>query len=95
MSSFYKEDYCDAAACAAGSAALHPWFNKQGLKLSSETDTDGISFEDDFHALGKFFGLEYEVVNDIFGPWEYSIYPDKKITPLMVANRIRKYLNGD
>ena len=94
---------CGTAACAAGFACMLPEFNQRGLVLEWSDNLnvaeaypifkqeDGVLNE--WEGLAAFFGVGLEVVDWIF---DANCYKAKalKITPKMVAARIRKYLKG-
>lgn len=68
MSTWYQ---CGTRACAAGHAALDPWFRRRGLKLVKLNDpraTHEPSYEGKtgFDALALFFDLDAEAADEIF-----------------------------
>lgn len=62
MGSFKLTKDCGTAYCAAGWAAIDPWFVKQGLDLFAEVDGG-----DPFYHLADFFNLDTEDANNLFG----------------------------
>lgn len=75
--------FCVSAACAVGTAALHPYFNARGLKpsltydrrkLSSlEVKLDGLDVVYIYEKLSEFFGLRHEDYLSIVQPEAYSV----------------------
>lgn len=90
---------CGTTACAAGSAALHPWFNERGLYLINQADGDEepewtIQYgkKTAFQAAGAFFGIDYSESIYIFSPSSYT--SDEVQNPHVVAARIKAMLRG-
>lgn len=79
---------CGTAACALGSAAMLPEFNKSGLKIEGAPTFKG---HDEYRAGEKFFGITYDQSLFLFNPLCYeSLHP----TPKTVAKRVREILEG-
>lgn len=88
MGSWGKKTPCGTAACAAGQAALQPWFRSRGLKMVPEwDDVEGIEYLTFKGEIGPeyVFGslLYYKVfVNDTF--------TDSELPPRKVHARVSK-----
>lgn len=86
---------CGTVVCAAGYLARLPWFQRRGLDGYSYPSPDGarrigISFGEytAWDALTEFFGIPENKAHDLFAR---SGYPPR-VTPQMVARRIRDFL---
>jgi hypothetical protein len=99
-----SEGACGTSACAFGTAALHPWFQKRGLKPrfryareDNDNDNDAIikDFEvyfkrkEGFEAAQSFFDISYKESRYLFDPGEYS---DNRQSASYVAKRIRSFV---
>jgi hypothetical protein len=90
---------CGFVACAVGHMALDPWFNSEGLCLDYLTvavnDGQGTPVIDNFSVndrrLGDFFGINEYDASKLFGIFAYGGDPEK-VTPAMVADRIRQLI---
>lgn len=92
---------CGTSACALGYAAMHPAFRRAGLRLVANKgwNADEQPFIPMVDALraenagAKFFGIDEEEADDLFLPGRYRYeHGDRKITPKMVAKRVRKLI---
>jgi hypothetical protein len=92
---------CGTAACAAGHAALHPWFRRRGLglKLQGNGDDDRdlvVSFKKSYFTIAtdKFFGLGSTA--DIFLPTHVrlrlGLFDDANLTPKRVSRNIKDFM---
>ncbi len=82
---FAKETKCGTVCCAAGFAGMLPRFRRRGLK----TVLDSY----DIQRVDEFLGLSFTQSLSLFMPCGYfdgNIYGPKKVTPFMVAKKIRK-----
>lgn len=84
--------HCGSAACALGSAMLHPYFRKRGLTDSPDTWNDDSSepkFDGatDFGAGAKFFDITIDESYYLFDSFEYDAHNPR---PQTVAKRIRE-----
>ena len=94
--SIVEDDYCLSACCALGTAACHPWFNKQGFKPAlagySGMKLDGLNVMLNGRKityssvrLSQFFGIPKNLYDRIVDPERY----DKvRLTPTDVLPRI-------
>lgn len=85
--------HCGTSACALGLACLDPEFKAQGLHLDYEWDP---SYEDNYSygAGAEFFGISQEDSYYLFDPDQYEGLHAIRITPAMVAERVRELING-
>jgi hypothetical protein len=90
-----QPNHCQTAGCACGWAATLPSFRRRGLALVKLPDAympriyfDGLT---DFDAVQKFFGLKNSEAEFLFSGGKYIQELDK-ITPSIVARRIRKFV---
>jgi len=87
---------CGTATCALGSAALHPWFKRRGLKMRNDillyipvyVDTSG-NYHSGYDAGMKFFGITVSESHWLF--WS-STYDKINITPTDVVRRIKRLI---
>lgn len=81
--SVVENDYCLTACCALGTAACHPWFNKQhlkpafagytGMKLDGlHVTLDGLKTVYSNARLAQFFGISKESYDRIVDPEKYG-----------------------
>ena len=81
--------FCPTAACAVGSAALHPWFIAQGLernpKVGNSLKLHGEPVQYIDPRIANFFGLDHATYLGITNPVAYQL-PD--ITLADVLERI-------
>lgn len=105
---WWKRDNCQTVACACGHACNIPSFKRAGLTLRFKDEFEGITtydlvFKDEFNfnAAKEFFGLpSVRYAEYLFSPSEYRYKNNcmlftnefSKITPKIVANRIRKFV---
>jgi hypothetical protein len=87
---------CETAACAAGTAAMVPFFRQRGFRLSPQPYGDwtpeykGV---EGMEACELFFGIKSSEAVHIFSPSSYDMrFP---IMPNDVARHIDEVLNGD
>jgi hypothetical protein len=103
MNVWYVKEECGFAACALGYACLIPEFNELGLHLD-ESDSfprfqpklNGILFDETTASLEtaeKFFDLSNAEARWLFIPGAYKADHFTKITPVMVADRIKALRN--
>lgn len=99
MDHWAKKQNCGTTACALGYAGMFKPFRKAGLVTDFRDEQDGtVVFTDkrrnevtyNGRAAQMFFDLSHEEVNEIFMP---SLYDVVRITPKIVARRIRKMLD--
>lgn len=95
---------CGTAACALGTAALHPWFRLKGLKDQSDEVEESINGKpveyftpvcngkEAFEAGSEFFGINDHASNYLFNP---NHYPSSHKESSYVANRIRQFVKND
>ena len=91
---------CGTSACAVGLACLMPEFQKQGLTtLGGQPVYNGAKH---WAAVGLFFDINMHMAHHLFDPEDYEgeadIYDSsdyEKITPQMVAARIREVVAAD
>jgi hypothetical protein len=85
--------HCGTAACAAGTAALHPWFNGQGLYMGASVWSPGriprYNGYINFTALENFFEISEADAAWLFDPMEYDNPYLTPVHPWDVATRIR------
>lgn len=89
--------HCGSAACALGSAACYPPFVEEGLYIYEAESFEAVpaiqGYEDLYvahHAAAYFFDISAEKSRDFFYEGRYS---ERSVTPGMVAERIRKFLD--
>jgi hypothetical protein len=89
-----KESACGTAACAAGHAALHPWFRKRGLKTRFELSYPSYMFG--FMEIPNrdvFFGLTDWYDSPFCPEWcVHNPYKLGHLTPKRVATSIKEYM---
>ena len=91
-----KEGFCGTSACALGTAALYGPFKEMGLGITHNND---VIFEDlaagvsvvNYRAGIRFFGITHDQADWLFYPGSYET---TKITPEMVARRVKMILAG-
>jgi len=108
LSAWFEHSYtepgakgCGTAACAVGFAMLHPWFQKQGLKPSTDVTRQPQTPDDFFDsgpatdtgyygwgAADAFFDVPDEASSWLFSSASYTRSP----RPATVAKRIREYV---
>lgn len=93
-----KKEACGTAACALGSAAIHPPFIRQGLRMRVERgDNEGEPYylgKSGYEAGEKFFGITDEEAQKIFSPEEYCVLGNSislKDVSERVAGIIKEY----
>jgi len=91
----YKEGFCKTSACALGSAALYGPFVAQGLSVDRDYE-EVVYVGEDRHWRGLsaaryFFDITYRQAEWLFLPGSYTV---NKVTPEMVARRIKMILAG-
>lgn len=84
--------YCGTAACALGSAALHPYFNRHGLALRGWSAAPTYKSYAGYGAASQFFGIPRAQACWLFDPGEYT---QKRILPRHVAKRVREIISGE
>jgi hypothetical protein len=102
-----KEGSCGTAACALGSAGLYGPLRAKGLKTTE--DEVVYENETGFEAGAAFFGISitqsfwlfhasnyHPAFNETYdNPSNFGAYHiDTKVTPVMVADRVRRILDG-
>lgn len=90
MEVWAETEECGTVACAAGHACSIPEFRRAGFKIVYKSDGNlypQYRGRESFDAIDKFFGLTDADTDFIFSK---NSYPSKKVTPKMVARRIRK-----
>jgi hypothetical protein len=90
----HRRESCGTAACAMGTAMLHPWFRRRGLQVGMEHGPGfGTSPYFDgwtgFSAAEAFFGIDHYESNHLF---DDSAYPRTRRGPKSVAKRIRAFV---
>lgn len=86
---------CGFAACAVGHACLDARFNAQGLKLSSHRHAKFPEFNGfgDWHAVNRFFGLNDQESEHLFGGWSYRRNGTQfNPGPASVAQRVEAFI---
>lgn len=97
---------CGFAACALGTAALDPYFNRLGLRLKSVFKSpdmttfdvcfrDEEEFEGDYESAAKIFGITPDEASSLFDPDDYLMAsgdPDRKIPKSRVLKRIENMI---
>ena len=63
---------CGYAACALGSAALHPWFRRRGLKIL-DGEVPAYRGRIAIEAAMKFFGITVREADRLFIPENYDM----------------------
>lgn len=103
-----RTEKCGTAACALGWAALHPWFQAQGMISEPWVSVGRGDFEmpnlkgkpahkaveGPLETACEFFGISRETAEKFFMPSQYrpDISAVSSIKPGDVAKRIRAYL---
>jgi hypothetical protein len=82
---------CGTTGCAMGMAIAYG--------LTTKPAVPGISCDADFHAWHASFGMQLGVPDDVSeslfaGPEIYKVPFHDDVTPLMVANAIRRYMTS-
>lgn len=100
ITSFDMHDWkCGTAACAAGTAMFHPWFNARGFKAKQRlahgyqplnTYKKANGWDEGWAAVESFFGLSTTDAEYIFTDFNYVVMGD--VAPKHVAARIRKFV---
>jgi hypothetical protein len=89
---------CGSAACAMGTAMLHPWFIERGLKAKVKVKSPSYSTryavpsfdgKEDFAAAARFFGITEDQADWLFAATSYM---RGQVTELMVADRIDAFI---
>lgn len=82
--------FCHSAACALGSAALHPHFMAQGLQIRERTPNyEGY---DGYRAGAAFFGLTGSESEQLFNPIAYPNGGERKIKRKEVIKRVDRMI---
>lgn len=85
-----REWKCGTAACACGTAGLHPWFRDQGFTLRSGTFGEPMfKTYRDFEAVEAFFEIDDDDSTHLFLD---ASYPEGRRGPKSVAKRIRSFV---
>jgi len=82
--------FCRSAACALGSAALHPHFMAQGLELREYWPY--YEGKDGYNAGAAFFGLTDYESEQLFNPTMYPGGGDRKVKRKEVIKRIDRMI---
>jgi hypothetical protein len=85
-----SEWHCGTAACALGTAALHPWFNRRGFRIADGMFAiprfdSGDRTDFGIYAAASFFDITVDQGSSIFFGSAYDPPPTAK----QVATRIR------
>jgi hypothetical protein len=97
MNRWFSKTDCGYVACAAGHAALDPWFQSEGLYLGFADDEEYLhsipcyGYKMDDEALAAFFDITNEQVSYVFMPYSYPIIA-WAVTPSWVAGRVREII---
>lgn len=92
---------CGTAACAVGEATFMQRFRDLGLRWSKRHHDPAFKGELGWYAVHKFFGLNNDEAEYLFTGTAYrsivdpdrrSIRPSSKVTPGLVAARIREFV---
>jgi hypothetical protein len=81
---------CGSVVCAMGFAALHPWFQRRGLRLADACEANALNVGGENlnyqAAAAQFFGVSLHTAADLFSP----IMNDDDVTPKQLARKIRR-----
>lgn len=90
-----REWYCGSAACAAGTAMMHPWFNERGfIPTKSGNPKPWFQGAQSWTAVDLFFGLTRRQTDYIFYAESYwQAWSGGKGHPVDVARHITEVLD--
>ncbi len=94
MRAWKEKAGCGTAYCAAGWAAIDPWFTERGLTHEA-MQAASMDFRDStFDAVRRFFGLTEAEGERLFGTSGTDYYDPHAITREMVIENIDRMLAG-
>lgn len=98
------DNICGTSACAAGTAALHPWFKERGLNLRRAAGQWVITYPPGFESGFDYSELDYDALDlffdfpdeeDVWFLFDPGRYPTSDISVHDIINRIDELLKRE